>query len=191
MSFPACRLRWMKQALVLTGSVVLIAIIGVTSYMLYANKETPKKEYVATAQSSSNAQQSQNQSSLPLQQQQPTQPSPQPTQQPSTGLQVQGDNTQQQSALPGPTEFIGYEQYAQSETPLIIDIQEGTGREVASGDTVAMLYAGYLTNGQLFDATSPNEQNEVTPFTFKKWVGISVQAPVLIYLIPPTLISSA
>jgi FKBP-type peptidyl-prolyl cis-trans isomerase len=131
--------------------IFAIAIIGLTSYFLYVAKDADSEQPIV--ESSLQTQVTQN----------------------NSPLAVQGQATQQQAQLPTPQQFGQYEQYANNESPLILDIVEGTGPEVAPGDTVAMLYAGYLTNGQLFDATVPNEQNQITPFTFTIGSGQVIQ----------------
>ena len=87
-------------------------------------------------------------------------------------LQVQGANTTtpkstQISKLPIPEEFEVYEQYATSETAQYLDIVVGTGLEAQNGDTLALVYKGWLTNGQLFDQNRVNDQNQIEPFVFK------------------------
>lgn len=86
-------------------------------------------------------------------------------------LQVQGANTvspkSTQSKLPLPEEFEVYEQYATSETAQYQDIVVGTGLEAQNGDTLALVYKGWLTNGQLFDQNRVNDQNQIEPFVFK------------------------
>jgi FKBP-type peptidyl-prolyl cis-trans isomerase len=92
----------------------------------------------------------------------------QPTAQNSQSrLQVgQNYSSQQPPQLPSSDQFFVYEEYADQSSALYIDATIGSGREVVSGDTVAVLYSGYLTNGELFDQSRPNENNELQPFIF-------------------------
>lgn len=138
----------MKQHIVIFTVGFAIAIIGLTSYFLYIAKDSSTDESRADATSSQVAQN-------------------------QTGLQVQGDSTQPQ--LPTPEQFGQYEQYATSQSPLIIDIREGNGAEVKPGDTVSMVYSGYLTNGQIFDQSRVNEQNQIEAFTFTVGSGQVIQ----------------
>lgn len=89
-------------------------------------------------------------------------------------LEVQGVNTESQkptNQLPTPSEFSTYEQYADDKTALYIDTLPGTGAEATNGSTVAMLYQGWLTNGQLFDQSRKNEQGQIEPFVFQLGSG--------------------
>lgn len=91
--------------------------------------------------------------------------------QPQTnGLSVQGiesqPRTSNQNQLPTPEQFNVYEEYSSSESPLYIDTVIGTGKEAKESDNVAMLYKGYLTNGQLFDQSRLNEDNVLEAFGF-------------------------
>lgn len=93
-----------------------------------------------------------------------------------TGLQVQGANSGLNTPTPDnailqPKDFEAYEEYADNKTALYSDIEQGTGQEAKSGDTVAMLYQGWLTNGELFDQSRINEQNQVEPFVFQLGAG--------------------
>ena len=69
--------------------------------------------------------------------------------------------------LPAPQEFSEYEQYSDETSTLFQELLVGTGDEASAGDTVALLYSGWLTNGQLFDKTRTNEADELEPFVFE------------------------
>ena len=89
----------------------------------------------------------------------------------SQGLSVLGSNSTQsndrssQSRLPNPDEFEIYEEYADSQNALYLDIVEGNGREASAGDTLAVVYQGWLTDGTLFDQSRRNEQGQIEAFT--------------------------
>ena len=97
----------------------------------------------------------------------------------SPSFQVQGaqSNTPQnnQPTLPGPAQFTVYEQYAETQNTQFIDVVIGDGQEVANGNSVAVVYSGYLTNGQLFDQSRINEQNQIEPFEFTIGEGSVIQ----------------
>lgn len=90
------------------------------------------------------------------------------SEQTGSNLKVQGDNTTSNQApqLLSPEDFEDYEQYANSESTLLQDYLVGTGTEAAAGDTVAVVYKGWLTDGTLFDQTKMNEQNQLVPIGF-------------------------
>lgn len=93
----------------------------------------------------------------------------------NSGLQVKGVNTpetqnKQTSAtaqLPKPEEFEVYEQYALSETAQYQEILVGTGQEALEGDTLAVVYKGWLTDGTQFDQNRVNDQNQIELFVFQ------------------------
>jgi FKBP-type peptidyl-prolyl cis-trans isomerase len=91
------------------------------------------------------------------------------------GLQVQGANTvapaQQKQQLPTPDQFEVYEQYSGSTTAQFQDTLVGTGAEATTGDTLAVIYKGYLTDGKLFDQNKTNELNQIETFNFKLGSG--------------------
>jgi FKBP-type peptidyl-prolyl cis-trans isomerase len=87
----------------------------------------------------------------------------------STVAGITGQKTP--STLPGPSDFKMYEEYSTSQTSLYIDELIGQGNEVELGDTVAMLYKGWLTNGELFDMSRPNQDGLLEPFVFRLGTG--------------------
>ena len=95
----------------------------------------------------------------------------------SSKLQVQGAQTQtkQQNQLPQPVDFEQYEQFANLDTAQYQDVVEGDGKVAENGDTLAVLYKGWLTDGRLFDHSRTNEQNQLEPFIFKLGSGQVIQ----------------
>lgn len=71
------------------------------------------------------------------------------------------------NSVPGPESFGQYEQYKTSQTSLFGDIQVGNGNPVTNGKKVAVVYKGYLTNGQLFDENTDANK----PFVFTPGAG--------------------
>lgn len=98
----------------------------------------------------------------------------QSNEQTENGLQVQGASTESNSnpnSLPTPKNFSVYEKYANDQTASYIDIVKGTGEPVETGDKVAMVYKGWLTNGELFDQSRKNEQGQIEPFVLELGAG--------------------
>jgi FKBP-type peptidyl-prolyl cis-trans isomerase len=90
----------------------------------------------------------------------------------SANLKVQGasDTKSSQEAsnqLPTPDNFEVYEKYANEQNALYADIVVGKGAEAVAGSTVAMVYSGWLTNGELFDQNRKNEIGQIELFSFK------------------------
>jgi FKBP-type peptidyl-prolyl cis-trans isomerase len=70
------------------------------------------------------------------------------------------------SALLDPSSFSKYDQYKDNTTALYADIQVGTGDELTVNKKAAVFYKGWLTNGQLFDASKPDDKGQLQPFVF-------------------------
>lgn len=73
--------------------------------------------------------------------------------------------------LPGPDDFEVYEQYADETNALYAEVAIGSGATARQGDTVAVSYAGWLTDGTLFDASGTNENGEIEAFSFQLGQG--------------------
>jgi FKBP-type peptidyl-prolyl cis-trans isomerase len=92
-------------------------------------------------------------------------------------LKVQGATTMQASepsaktSLPEPNGFEVYEQYANDQTASFIDVVVGQGVEAVNGKKIAMLYKGWLTNGELFDESRTNAEGLLEPFVFQLGAG--------------------
>lgn len=88
--------------------------------------------------------------------------------QPLGGLNSQTQNLDgsSQQQLPGPDQFYLYEEYANEQNSAYVDIEIGSGEEIVPGDTVAVYYAGWLSDGTLFDATRQDGNGELIPFEF-------------------------
>ena len=97
----------------------------------------------------------------------------------NSNLQVKGEQTQNQTQqkqqLLSPVDFDQYEQFANSETAQYQDSVIGSGVVAENGDTLAVIYKGWLTDGRLFDQSRTNEQNQLEPFIFKLGSGQVIQ----------------
>lgn len=65
-----------------------------------------------------------------------------------------------------PTTFGQYDKYKDSAGALFGEIQVGTGAELGENMKAAVYYKGWLTNGQVFDMSRPNDKGELQPFVF-------------------------
>lgn len=78
---------------------------------------------------------------------------------------------QSESRLPGVDEFGLYDEYIDEENSLYVDIEEGDGEEVETGDKIAVLYSGWLTDGTLFDESKQNAEGKYEAFSFEVGTG--------------------
>lgn len=67
-----------------------------------------------------------------------------------------------------PSTFSQYNvpKYIDGTTASYVDLQTGTGASLVAGDTAAVYYKGWLTNGTLFDETKDNSSGQMQPFDF-------------------------
>lgn len=65
-----------------------------------------------------------------------------------------------------PTTFSQYDKYKEGSGALFGEIQAGNGAELGANMKAAVFYKGWLTNGQLFDQSRPNDKGEMQPFVF-------------------------
>ena len=87
----------------------------------------------------------------------------------TTGAQgsSNGSNTSSSSGQTiDPSTFSQYEQYKDKTSALFGDIQVGSGKEVGQNSKVAVLYKGWLTNGQMFDQSRTGSDGKIQPFVF-------------------------
>ena len=82
-----------------------------------------------------------------------------------------GSDNDAKQQLPGPEGFKEYEQYVDDTAALYADIVTGTGREAQAGDSLAVVYQGWLTDGTLFDQTTKNEKGQLVAFSFTLGAG--------------------
>ncbi len=69
-------------------------------------------------------------------------------------------------ALLDPSTFSKYDQYKNNTTALYADIQVGSGDVLSVNKKAAVVYKGWLTTGQLFDASKPDDKGQLQPFIF-------------------------
>jgi len=67
---------------------------------------------------------------------------------------------------PDPTTFGQYDKYKDGTSALFGDIQVGQGAELKDTMKAAVYYKGWLTNGQLFDASRTGSDGKLQPFIF-------------------------
>lgn len=65
-----------------------------------------------------------------------------------------------------PSTFAQYDKYKASTAALFGDVQKGTGTALAANHKAAVLYKGWLTNGQLFDESKVGSDGKYQPFVF-------------------------
>ena len=75
------------------------------------------------------------------------------------------------ASLPGPENFKQYDQYANSKDILIGEISVGSGKQPTPDKKVAVIYKGWLTNGQLFDQSKANDKGQPEPIVFQLGQG--------------------
>jgi len=90
-----------------------------------------------------------------------------------SGIGLQGNlgqssntNSNNTQKLPGPESFGQYDQYSTATTAMFAEPVVGTGKAATQGKKVAVIYQGWLTNGQLFDQSKTNDQGQLEPFIF-------------------------
>lgn len=65
-----------------------------------------------------------------------------------------------------PSTFGQYDKYKDAAGALFGELQVGNGPELAAGRKAAVLYRGWLTNGQLFDQSRTGSDGRLQPFVF-------------------------
>lgn len=87
------------------------------------------------------------------------------------GQQSQQQTSSNNPEILEPEEFGQYDSYVTSDKYLRLDLKSGTGAEAVAGKKVAVFYKGWLTNGEVFDQSRPNEAGELQPFVFTPGAG--------------------
>lgn len=65
-----------------------------------------------------------------------------------------------------PSSFSQYDKYKDSEGAMFADVQVGSGSELQPNMKAAVYYKGWLTNGQMFDQSRPDDKGQIQPFIF-------------------------
>jgi FKBP-type peptidyl-prolyl cis-trans isomerase len=65
-----------------------------------------------------------------------------------------------------PKTFGQYDKYKDSQGVQFYDLQTGTGKAIAAGSQVAVLYRGWLTDGTLFDESRTGSDGKIQAFGF-------------------------
>jgi len=87
-------------------------------------------------------------------------------QNPAGGVQAQGNNNSSSSSSIDPASFAQYDKYKDDKAALFGEIQAGSGAELTVGKKAAVLYKGWLTNGQVFDQSRAGSDGKLQPFVF-------------------------
>ena len=64
-----------------------------------------------------------------------------------------------------PTKFTQYDKYKDGTAAQFAELKVGDGDQLSSGKKAAVLYKGWLTNGQLFDQSRADDKGQLQPFT--------------------------
>lgn len=72
---------------------------------------------------------------------------------------------------PQEEDFSVYEQYVSEPAALFQDLIVGDGRVAESGDSVAVVYKGWLTDGSVFDQSRLTEDGKIQAFSLKLGAG--------------------
>jgi len=75
----------------------------------------------------------------------------------------------------GPETFGVYDKQKDDQTGSYIDFEVGTGNIATSDKDVAMLYKGYLTNGQMFDQSRSDGNGKLQTFDFNLTNGAVIE----------------
>ncbi len=159
------------KSTIIVAVFMCLSLLGAVGYVVYKEVQKPTKESKQTTVQ--------------------TTPEPKPTAKSNQGDSVTlGQSTQsKQDTIPlggqqstkqqatnqpeilDPSEFEAYDSYVNSDKYLRLDIKPGTGAEAVTGKKVAVYYKGWLTNGEVFDESRPNEAGELQPFVFAPGAG--------------------
>lgn len=158
------------KSTIIVAVFMCLSLLGAVGFVVYREVQKPTKESIQTVQ---------------------TNPEPKPTAKSNQGDSVTlGQSTQsKQDTIPlggqqstkqpatsqpeilDPSEFEAYDSYVTSDKYLRLDTKVGTGAEAVAGKKVAVFYKGWLTNGEVFDQSRPNETGELQPFVFTPGAG--------------------
>jgi FKBP-type peptidyl-prolyl cis-trans isomerase FkpA len=150
------------KAFIIITSVLTFVGIGVAGFFVLHNKQKNDANPQALAATSSDTSGS-DQSALNAIN--PNQGQDMPQNQSPSKDQNTSTDAPSATAL-DPSSFTQYEKYKSGKSALFAEIQKGTGDELVNGKTAAVLYKGWLTNGQLFDQSRTDSSGKLQPFSF-------------------------
>lgn len=84
----------------------------------------------------------------------------------SEGFSESSGNKTTAKSMFDPASFGQYEKYKDAEGAMFADTQAGRGAELKPNMKAAVYYKGWLTDGQLFDQSRPDDKGQVQPFIF-------------------------
>jgi FKBP-type peptidyl-prolyl cis-trans isomerase len=70
-----------------------------------------------------------------------------------------------------PTKFTQYDQYKDSPNTMFGEIVKGTGATLGANQKASVVYAGWLTNGTLFDKSKTGSDGKLQAFSFTEGAG--------------------
>lgn len=150
-----------SKILLIAGLLLLVPIIAAIFYLTVFKDDSAKQVKTAKIAPMDDTSQMQQTSDQGLTQENPDQ---------SAAAQTIGGNSQptpsQQPSQIDPATFSQYEKYKDAQQALYADIEKGTGTELSSGKTAAVVYKGWLTNGTVFDQSRADSSGKIQPFTF-------------------------
>jgi FKBP-type peptidyl-prolyl cis-trans isomerase len=87
----------------------------------------------------------------------------------ATGSSGTSASTNSSSGSSGidPSTFAQYDKYKDQSHALFGEIQKGSGDELTADKKAAVVYKGWLTNGQMFDQSRPGSDGKLQPFVFQ------------------------
>ena len=70
------------------------------------------------------------------------------------------------ASLPDPSTFTQYDKYKDNNQALFAEIKVGTGAALGVNQQAAVIYTGFLTNGQVFDQSKADAGGKLQAFVF-------------------------
>jgi FKBP-type peptidyl-prolyl cis-trans isomerase FkpA len=92
-------------------------------------------------------------------------------QNPTGGSSGSSSSTGGSSGGINPATFKDYEKYKNETHALFGEIKAGSGDELTANKKGAVVYKGWLTNGQMFDQSRTGSDGKLQPFTFTLGAG--------------------
>ena len=158
------------------GTLLLVSVAGISLFFWHAHSSKASDVSATSTQTLGASSTPSTNSSLPSQ----TTPTQSRTNSSNISLQdnsnassqpVQNQTNSNNSqfdpaSLLDPKTFGQYDKYKDGTSALFIDLQVGDGAQLTSGKKANVYYKGWLTNGQLFDASKANDKGQLQAFSF-------------------------